>query len=70
MAGLHASVKAEMAGILDMVRVQNNRIEDVIEAVRNLQAGPSPQSGRSAYADAPAPGGIPNPSFGTRHDYG
>eukprot|EP00969_Alexandrium_andersonii_P294497 13017342-Alexandrium_andersonii.AAC.1 len=53
-----------------MIRVQNNRIDGVVEAVRGLQARADAQTGRSAYADAPAPGGVPSPSFGINHDYG
>eukprot|EP00975_Prorocentrum_lima_P026410 5550554-Prorocentrum_lima.AAC.1 len=53
-----------------MIRVQNTRLDEVVEAVRGLQARADAPVGRPAHADAPAPGGVPSPSFGASNDYG
>eukprot|EP00969_Alexandrium_andersonii_P056501 2491344-Alexandrium_andersonii.AAC.1 len=77
MGDLHESWRAEFSGLRDTMRVQINRAEDITnvlsrltQAVQELQAQASNPVGRSACADAPAPGGVPNPSFGHSHDYG
>eukprot|EP00969_Alexandrium_andersonii_P177482 7848231-Alexandrium_andersonii.AAC.1 len=77
MEELRAPCKTEFSGLRGTIRVQINRTEDIAgslsqltEAVRGLQARADVPAGKPAYADAPAPGGVPSPSFGAGHDYG
>eukprot|EP00969_Alexandrium_andersonii_P326833 14442294-Alexandrium_andersonii.AAC.1 len=77
MGELHESCKTEFSWLRDTLRVQATRTEDLAsnltqlaEAVRALQARAGAPVGESAHADAPAPSGVPSPSFGASHDYG
>eukprot|EP00969_Alexandrium_andersonii_P154251 6819041-Alexandrium_andersonii.AAC.1 len=68
MEDLHESWRSEFTGLRDTIRVQINRTEDIAnaltrltQAVHELQAQSGNPVGRSACADAPAPGGVPSP---------